>query len=186
MLFKKLTSKSDLSLIWLAIVLQPMTTIKVTIKWLLKLLLQCLPGGSTALSHRGSWFKDGQGVNIPMCLVSTEGMWKAIVLEWHVLAQGPVWDIKMPCWKFFEWKWKLWLETTLVLERAQCHGELLHLCRLGGKGDEDSGNIWEHLPSVVCLKPWGVEQSTWPWFICVSWKGGAGARVILRWSYCWD
>lgn len=48
---------------------------------------------------------------------------------------------------------KLGLETRLVLERAQCHGELLHLCRLGGKGDEGSGNIQEHLPSVVCLKP---------------------------------
>lgn len=74
---------------------------------------------------------------------------------------------------------KLWLETTLVLERARCHGELLHLCRLRGKGDEGSGSIWEHLPSVVCLKSWGVEQSTWPWFTCVSWKGDAGARVML-------
>lgn len=74
---------------------------------------------------------------------------------------------------------KLWLETRLVLERAQCHGELLHVCRLGGKGDEGSGNAREHLPSVVCLKPWGVEQSTWPWFACVSWKEGAGERVML-------
>lgn len=62
---------------------------------------------------------------------------------------------------------------------TQCHGGLLHLCRLGGKGDEGSGNTWEHLPTVVCLKPWGVEHSTWPWLACVSWKRDAGARVLL-------
>lgn len=63
---------------------------------------------------------------------------------------------------------------------TQCHGGLLHLCRLGGKGDEGSGNTWEHLPTVVCLKPWGVEHSTGPGLLVFLGKG------VLEQECCWD
>lgn len=141
---KELTLKSDLSLSFLR-------------QWLLwkqslKLWRHYLQGGSTTHSHRGSWFKSWTRWQHSCVLGVADRRWKSAALKFQVLAQGPVWDIKTPCWKILSTETQtLLLETMLVLERAQCHGELLHLRRLGGKGEEGWGNVWEHLHRAISL-----------------------------------